>query len=373
MTDMVQHGTQQSDNERNFLNNNERKTVSQLLIKNSNGGKLNRGTVKWIASSYSVSMSSIYRLWRQVRQTGDSSHKRTNNCGQKRVEIDIEKVCNIPLAKRGTQRGLAKALGISKTTLLKFIKDGILRRNSNTLKPQLKDSNMKARLKFCLSMLDETSIPHDPQFKSMYNVVHIDEKWFYMTKKTANYYLLVDENKPYRKSNNKNYVGKVMFLVAVARPRFDDEGNETFSGKIGVWPLVHQVAARRSSVNRPSGTLETKPIGSINREVTRSFYINKVLPAIKQFWPQEHAMETIYIQQDNAPCHISPDDEEFCRAASEGGFDIRLICQPPNSPDLNVLDLGFFSVIQSLQQQEVTRSVDELIKVVQNHMMIFLA
>lgn len=155
-----------------------------------------------------------------------------------------------------------------------------------------------------------------------------------------------------------------MFLVAVARPRFDDEGKETFSGKIGVWPLVHQVAARRSSVNRPSGTLETKPIGSINREVTRSFYINKVLPAIKQFWPQEHAMETIYIQQDNAPCHISPHDEEFCRAASEGGFDIRLICQPPNSPDLNVLDLGFFSAIQSLQQQEVTRLVDELIEVV---------
>lgn len=121
-------------------------------------------------------MSTIYRLWKQVRQTGDSSHKRTKNCGRKRVEIDIEKVCSIPLAKRSTQRGLAKALGVSKTTFMKFIKDGILRRNSNTLKPHLKDSNMKARLKFCLSMLDETSIPHDPQFKSMYNVVHIDEK-----------------------------------------------------------------------------------------------------------------------------------------------------------------------------------------------------
>jgi len=76
-------------------------------------------------------------------------------------------------------------------------------------------------------------------------------------------------------------------------------------------------------------------------------------------------MEIIYIQQDNASCHISPDDEEFCRAAFEGGFDIRLICQPPNSPDLNVLGLSLFSVIQSLQQQEVTRSVYQLIEVVQ--------
>jgi len=44
-------------------------------------------------------------------------------------------------------------------------------------------------------MLEETSISQDPQFKFMYNVVHIDEKWFYMTKKSANY-LLADEDEP---------------------------------------------------------------------------------------------------------------------------------------------------------------------------------
>ena len=29
-----------------------------------------------------------------------------------------------------------------------------------------------------------------------------------------------------------------MFLVALARPRFDAQGNELFSGKIGVFPFV---------------------------------------------------------------------------------------------------------------------------------------
>jgi hypothetical protein len=187
-----------------------------------------------------------------------------------------------------------------------------------------------------------------------------------MTKKSANYYLLADEDEPYRTCKNKNFIGKVMFLVAVARPRFDDEDNETFSGKIGVFPLVHKVAAKRSSSNRASGTLETKPITSITKQVSRIFLIEKVLPAIKAKWPREHAMETIYIQQDNAPCHVSIDDEEFSKAASEGGFNIRLTCQPPNSPDLNVLDLGFFSAIQSLQQKEMAKSVDELIEIVQN-------
>ncbi|KAI5395572.1 hypothetical protein KIW84_061935 [Lathyrus oleraceus] len=100
--------------------------------------------------------------------------------------------------------------------------------------------------------------------------------------------------------------------------------------------------------------------------ISRMFLINKILPAIKEKWPREHACETIFIQQDNAPCHVSLDDEEFRVAASEGGFDIRLTCQPPNSPDLNVLDLGFFTAIQSLQQKEVVNSVDELIQVVEN-------
>ena len=79
-----------------------------------------------------------------------------------------------------------------------------------------------------------------------------------------------------------------------------------------MFPLVTKVPARRSSVNRAAGTLETKPITSINKEVSRMFFINKVLPAIKEKWPREQAFETIYIQQDNAPSHVSIDDEEFC-------------------------------------------------------------
>ncbi|XP_050875083.1 uncharacterized protein LOC127078694 [Lathyrus oleraceus] len=298
---------------------------------------------------------------------GDACHKKTKKCGRKRVEIDFEKIRDISLPKRSTFLSLAKALGIrSKSILKKYVSEGVLRKHSSTLKPHVKDDNMKQRLRFCLSMLEETSIPHDPIFKSMYNIVHIDEKWFYMSTNSTNYYLLANEDDPYRTCRNKNYIQKVMFLVAVARPKFDDEDNVTFTGKIGVFPLVDKVSARRSSVNRSAGTLETKPITFITKDVSRMFLINKILPAIKEKWPREHAWETIFIQQDNAPCHVSLDDEEFHVAASEGGFDIRLTCQPPNSPDLNVLDLYFFSAIQSLQQKEVVNSADELIQVVEN-------
>jgi hypothetical protein len=89
-------------------------------------------------------------------------------------------------------------------------------------------------------MLEETSISHDSVLKSMYKFVHINEKWFYMTKKYP------------------------------------------FSGKISMFPLVHKIAAKRSSIGRASGTMETKPITFITKEVSRMFLIEKVLPAIKE-------------------------------------------------------------------------------------------
>uniref|UniRef100_A0A8I6Y7V7 Uncharacterized protein n=1 Tax=Hordeum vulgare subsp. vulgare TaxID=112509 RepID=A0A8I6Y7V7_HORVV len=87
-----------------------------------------------------------------------------------------------------------------------------------------------------------------------------------MTKKKRNYYLLPDEEDPERPV--KNSIWKVMFLTAVARPRFDEDGNMTFSGKIGVWPFVRVTAAAKRSKNREKGTLETKSI-IVTREVMR--------------------------------------------------------------------------------------------------------
>lgn len=149
-----------------------------------------------------------------------------------------------------------------------------------------------------------------------------------------------------------------MFLVALARPRFDAQRNEIFSGKIGVFPFVTLEPAKRSSINRAAGTMETKPITKVNRDVIKMFLIEKVLPAIKEKWPREEFHYPIFIQQDNAKPHISPDDEDFRRAATQDGFDIRLMCQPANSPDLNVLDLGFFAAIQSLQHKESPKNVE---------------
>ncbi|GKC66258.1 hypothetical protein Tco_1098856 [Tanacetum coccineum] len=109
-----------------------------------------------------------------------------------------------------------------------------------------------------------------------------------------------------------------MFLAAVARPRFDAFGNEVFSGKIGIFPLTTLEPAKRSSKNRVAGTLETKPILSVTEDVSRSWLIEKVLPAIRAKWPQGHE-GPIYIQQDIARPHISVNDNEFLEASHRDG------------------------------------------------------
>ena len=93
--------------------------------------------------------------------------------------------------------------------------------------------------------------------------------------------------------------------------------------------------------------------------------IAKVLPAIVARWPREDAGRTIWIQQDNAPSHVLVNDEQFAAAVAQTGMDIRIINQPPNSPDMNVLDLGFFNSLQSLAYGTISGSIDELIANVQ--------
>ena len=60
-----------------------------------------------------------------------------------------------------------------------------------------------------------------------------------------------------------------------------------------------------------------------------------------------------------------PMDPELCAAIGDTGLDIRLMSQPANSPNMNVLDLGFFSSIQSLTDKCNPRTIEELIHDVQ--------
>ncbi|KAL7129005.1 hypothetical protein ABFS83_13G034300 [Erythranthe nasuta] len=319
------------------LSNDERQAIYNMLQQESVRGRKKKGVTRLVASQFSVSIRTVQRIWKQSENGGTHAN---------RIQINYDQIREIPLHRRTTLDSLACSLNMKKSTLFSHLKSGEIRRHFNAIKPFLTEENKRSRFQFCLSMLEGDSMPHDPIFTGKFN----------MTKRTENYYLLPDEEDPLCTCKSKNFIGKVMFLTVVARPRFDARGNETLSGNIGVFPLITREPAKRTSVNRAAGTLETNPMPSVNRD---------------EKWPIEDSNYPIFIQQDNARKHIDRTDDEFRRAAAQDEFDIRLMSQPPKSPNLNVLDLGFFRVIQSLEYKEPVKTVDKLATAVKNHVKLF--
>ena len=74
---------------------------------------------------------------------------------------------------------------------------------------------------------------------------------------------------------------------------------------------------------------------------------------------------TIYIQQDGAKNHIHEDDKEFNNTFMEQDIDAKLYMQTLNSPDVNLLDLGFFRAIQSFNDA-LPKNEEELIQSVKD-------
>ena len=113
--------------------------------------------------------------------------------------------------------------------------------------------------------------------------------------------------------------------------------------------------------NRPKGMLVWKN-RTVTKDVYRELLISQLIPAILEKWLRRDRMSTtIYIQQDGAKNHIREDDEEFNNALMEQDIDAKLYMQTPNSPDMNLLDLGFFRAIQSFNDA-LPKNEEELIQ-----------
>lgn len=321
-----------------------------------------------VATLLNTTVRTVERIWsdanRQIAEglQVDVSNKKKGRSGRKRKDLDLSRTSTIPLNKRRTIRALARSLSVPRSTLHRRFQMDELKRVTNTVKPTLKPENKVRRLKFCISMLDELWISTSrPLFKPMTNIVHIDEKWYDMTRAKNTYYLLPGEPPPVRTVPNTNSIGKVMFLTAVAKPRYNDDGEVTFNGKIGTWAFVEETEAVRKSQNTAKGTKELKSV-KVTRNVYRHYLINKVIPAIQDKCPDEDEGATIFIQQDNAKPHVLPNDVSFREAVEHTDLDIRLVQQKPNSPDFNVLDLCFRNSLQSLTDCRSPKNIRELVE-----------
>jgi hypothetical protein len=353
------------------LTPNERQAVLHHCLKNLDSKERPKhGTFASAANRFNCNRKTVGEIWRRYRKTvshdlpaGNIESKIDVASGRKKrhtkEELDAL-ILAVPHKQRSTMRDLSEATAIPRSTLHRYLKEGAFKKFNVKIKPFLSPVKKIARVNFCLSYLDEETGRFDP----MYNTVHIDEKWFYIRKQQQRVYLTEeeynDEDKVPVERGHKRFGIKVMFLCAVARPRWDKERNAWFDGKLGIWPFVELVPAKRDSKNRPAGTLENKPM-NITAKVYKEMIMEKVYPAIKEKWPYCHSRETIWINEDNCRCHPEATRTVLQDVAAMDGWDIRGRPQPPNSPDLNVLDLGFFNSIQSLQYKTRPRNIDDLI------------
>jgi hypothetical protein len=340
--------------------------------------KFRRGVITAVARMFHVNPRTIRRVWARVRENFRvagvfSASPLKKNCGAKQKWNHDEvraAVAAVPMHQKRTLRDLAAALGIPLTTLfcMKQCSDKVIMPITGALKPALTPEHMLKRVLFACEKLN----PDDLMFEGFYDTVHVDdEKWFFLSESQLRIYVAAtgEEEVPTRACQNRNHIIKVMFLCAIARPRFNANGECVFDGKIGMWPFVERVEAARTSIHRPRGTMVTKPV-SVTRTKYREFMVQNVIPSIKEKWPDRN--RNIVIQQDGASAHISMDDPDFVAAATDGLWNIKLENQPPKSPDTNVLDLSLFRALQSDQWRSgFAYSIDELIEKVQSAFLLF--
>jgi hypothetical protein len=359
----------------------ERKRIVAMILSDwkvdNNDQKLRRGAMKFIAGVFHVHPATIRRVWSraldsfrdpEIRSYAVSPTKNTVARYQRWNHDEVRnEILTIPLFQRRSMRSLSVALNIPLSTLhaMKTMKDPVIRPHTSVLKPLLSEEHEFQRVCYAVKYFS----PIDDHYDDFFQCVHVDEKWFFLTEKQQRYYLTPDEQVPYRSSRSKDHLTKVMFLAAVARPRYDEHGTCTFDGKIGMWPIVERTPAARGSVNRPRGTIITKPIGC-TRTVFRRMMVENVIPAIKRKWPDGN--HNITVQQDGASAHLLPNDFVFAAAAQDENWNIVLLTQPAQSPDLNVCDLSFFRALQSDQWRlRAANDIDGLIAQVLEALRLF--
>ncbi|XP_057247159.1 uncharacterized protein LOC104902771 [Beta vulgaris subsp. vulgaris] len=298
-------GNEEDNKKPNLPNNIRRQIVIEMFASASDELVLPRGLLTTLRQKYSCSRSTMNRIWTLARKQKidgvevNVASRKIGNCGRKVKFTDDEALRRVPLKQRTTIRSFATALEVSPSTVYRLLKRGILRSHTNSIKPKLTPKHKVARMKFVLSQSIPKSMNELPKFNHLYNMIHIDEKWFFMSKITQRFYLLSEEEDPYRACQSKAFITKVMFLAAIARPWLGPTGDILWDGKIGIFPFIDEVRAQRWSANRPAGTIEKKAKQSITKETIREMIINKLLPAIRAKWP-ENGCKEIWIQQDNA-------------------------------------------------------------------------
>ena len=237
------------------------------------------------------------------------------------------------------------------------VEEVILYKHSSSLKPVLDETNKLWRYSYAVGQMEIVTGPFN-YWSGHYDRVHIDEKWFWISRDDDNYFMDMT---------------KVMFLCAQARPRINCTTGTWWNGKIGMWPVGHYGAACWESINKPAGT-QVWINETMDKNKYREMLVDSVIPAIAAKWPMwewNNPNFKIRIQQDGARAHCKEDDPFLMQTLAQLEANqvitpskLSFYTQPENSPDLNICHLGLFDDIQSAYYQDAPKDSIEIIRCV---------
>lgn len=275
----------------------------------------------------------------------------------------------------------SEKLNIPKTTLFRWMHDLGIQTSTSYIKPTLTLMQKIKRITFILHKLEDPKLAEDYlsdkvnyngeyqfKFKSFKNIVWVDEAWFYLKhiqlpmKRLPDCPRFKDDT-----TASKTHIPKVMFLMAVGLPQQRAyQSADVFNGRLGIWPIVKEVPAKRNSKNRPKGAIENKPLAMVGPEYANILIKPEtgLFDSLLRAGDKQDIPHWI-VQQDGAKPHISKHVVPTITVAGhEGRRNIDVITQPPQSPDLNLLDLAYIHSIQSAAKRlkYSVNSVDEFIE-----------
>jgi hypothetical protein len=336
--------------------------------------KLPAGCLKRLADKFDVSKSSIkrvcklYQIHDEESPDDVESRRKRKNCGNKsgltndvrdaikeitqKFADDYLHCSQRDMKKELADQGIHKSLG----TINTYLKQMGAQVKTLHVKPSLSDDHKISRANFVLNQRNNNQSHIQPNgnfyFLNMLNTVHVDESWFWVRNVAQKILILPGTVLPdVATVKHKSHIQKMMFLTAMARPQMVEKPNGSkvwFDGKIGMWPCRRIVKAKRSSTNRPAGTDLIEP-RSMDSEYYRELVClpGGLLDKVKEKMPWMHG-RPLFIQHDGAKPHNGHGNAEYFDAqGSLDGWNIQFITQPAQSPDLNILDLGFFASLKA--------------------------
>ena len=359
--------------------------------------------LKWYREQKERGIPLAHMPWSRKRKNcGRGCYKFTPATARKLIEIN-NKHWGALSYKRLAGKLKEAGIDVVPETVRTWSKELGMTRRRRYIKRKLTIRHKIDRLSFVLDQIDPTT----SNFNNLENVVHGDEKWFFMMKDGTVCRVFPDKRGEYKvpappRVFHKSRMPKVMFLAVCARPR--PEYN--FDGKIGLWSFTLERPAKRSDVR--TGTVVGQTMILEDVSVTAPEYRMKIVGKDGVFDSMRRSMwwfhksaryevsggvrvpcgkhvqgkwqfskrkgtrcpeagQPLHYQHDGARPHTAQVNQRvFASHGKMKDFNIQVVVQPAQSPDLNVDDLAFFHSLQSDVSLVAKENRHELLEAVED-------